>query len=660
METLEAIKQGESFFHAGSLTDAERCFLSALKDDGESKRAYNNLGVIAFEKDQPGEAIAYLIRALQLDPLYRDAIINLCCVMKSTGQAYKATPYLQTIVQAFPEDSELAELLLDVAGPEAIKQRKRIALISNHETSPADTFTAAWYSCRALESLCSVRYFRQSQIDEIRSADFDFYLYVDDGVERLQIPSLQPAIRWIINGYPLHERDRQMVHYFNLVFAAQRDSLERLKADGVSNVFWLPLGCDPRIHASIDSNNQTDKQYDWCFVDQVDTPERLSLVENLKTRFPNCFVGVAVGTEMAQIVSASKVVINRSIANDVNMRVFEALSCGSLLLTNNMVKNGMDELFADGADYISYSSVEDALEKLEHLLKHVDLRESIAAQGRRTCHAQHTYRHRMAAVLAQAEKLAGPQVIELEHKARSYYFCSQPEILELIPDGVSRVLDVGCAAGKLGKKIRLLRSAEVVGIELDPDVAKMAEANLDSVLTCDCEALDFLKTFEGRGFDCVILADILEHLRSPAEFLRRVRDVLAFEGSVVAAIPNVQHHAVIDGLLHGKWTYKSEGILDRAHLRFFTRGEIKKLFTDCGFRIDLLRPKYDRAHRSWLEAGIPTSVGLDNITITFSAATESEIADFFVAQYLVVARRAESAPPNIKERAVGIGESSSL
>jgi hypothetical protein len=89
----------------------------------------------------------------------------------------------------------------------------------------------------------------------------------------------------------------------------------------------------------------------------------------------------------------------------------------------------------------------------------------------------------------------------------------------------------------------------------------------------------------------VIFNDVLEHLVDPWEALESTRDLLDRDGCVVASIPNVRHVAVIQPLvLRGTWNYTDSGILDRNHLRFFTRSTIVELFVTTGFVVNRLDP----------------------------------------------------------------------
>jgi len=156
--------------------------------------------------------------------------------------------------------------------------------------------------------------------------------------------------------------------------------------------------------------------------------------------------------------------------------------------------------------------------------------------------------------------------------------------LALIPDSARRVLDIGCGAGRLGDALKARQQAEVWGVERSDQAAELARQKLDQVVVGDVETLDV--DFEPATFDAIVCGDVLEHLREPERLLRRARDWLAPEGCLVASIPNVRHHSVVCSLLQGNWTYESAGLLDRTHLRFFTRREIEKLFSRAGFAIE--------------------------------------------------------------------------
>jgi SAM-dependent methyltransferase len=201
-----------------------------------------------------------------------------------------------------------------------------------------------------------------------------------------------------------------------------------------------------------------------------------------------------------------------------------------------------------------------------------------------------------------------------------YYDQSRPEVADLVPGECQRILEIGCATGQLGCLLKT-RGHHVTGVELVPEVAEAAREHLDHVVTADVETDGF--PFDSDSFDCIIFADVLEHLIDPWRVLREAVAVLAPDGCVIASIPNVQNIDVVWRLLRGRWDYRERGITDFGHLRFFTLRTIHGLFEEAGLEIVHVGYKY---RRSWWRAVM--------CWLTLSKARE-----FYTRQYLVVGRR---------------------
>ena len=188
------------------------------------------------------------------------------------------------------------------------------------------------------------------------------------------------------------------------------------------------------------------------------------------------------------------------------------------------------------------------------------------------------------------------------------YTGARPEVQALVPASARRVLDLGCAAGALGAGLKERGDVEVVGVELDPDLARQAQARLDRVVVGDVRELDGL----GR-FDCVIAADVLEHLDDPWAALRRAVELVDPGGAVVVSLPNVRFFETFWQLgVRGTWPRREQGIFDRTHLRWFTLRDARELLEGAGLRVDEVRPlirirphgsRFDRLF-GWL-AGTP-------------------------------------------------------
>jgi SAM-dependent methyltransferase len=144
-----------------------------------------------------------------------------------------------------------------------------------------------------------------------------------------------------------------------------------------------------------------------------------------------------------------------------------------------------------------------------------------------------------------------------------------------------RILDVGCAAGYLGKILRE-RGHYVTGIESDAAAAKKARACYDVFHLADLETFAF--PFRGE-FDYILFADILEHLRDPAAVLRRSLPSLKDSGKIIVSLPNVANWVVRLSLLFGNFDSADRGILDKTHLHFFTLRTLKNMMSEVSCRV---------------------------------------------------------------------------
>jgi 2-polyprenyl-3-methyl-5-hydroxy-6-metoxy-1,4-benzoquinol methylase len=173
---------------------------------------------------------------------------------------------------------------------------------------------------------------------------------------------------------------------------------------------------------------------------------------------------------------------------------------------------------------------------------------------------------------------------DYEGKVSGYFEHGRPDMLAFVPEGVRRVLEVGCGAGDFGAAVRALRSAEVVGLELVAEAAQAARGKLDRVIVVDAERdqLDLPESY----FDCLICNDVLEHFPNPWATLAKLVRHLRPDAWIVASIPNVRFHKVMRRLVWpGEWRYEDAGVLDRTHLRFFTRASAAELLRSAGFDI---------------------------------------------------------------------------
>jgi 2-polyprenyl-3-methyl-5-hydroxy-6-metoxy-1,4-benzoquinol methylase len=182
-----------------------------------------------------------------------------------------------------------------------------------------------------------------------------------------------------------------------------------------------------------------------------------------------------------------------------------------------------------------------------------------------------------------------------------YFINPRAEMLGFMPRGVERVLELGCGGGAFGAALKRAGMREVVGIEYVRAAAEAARAHLDRVIVADVER-DALELPAG-AFDCLVCNDVLEHLADPWAALKKLRTHLGVGAWLVASIPNVRHHKVVRRLIWpGQWRYEDDGILDRTHLRFFTRESARELVESAGFAIERIEGINATGFPLWLRA----------------------------------------------------------
>lgn len=147
-----------------------------------------------------------------------------------------------------------------------------------------------------------------------------------------------------------------------------------------------------------------------------------------------------------------------------------------------------------------------------------------------------------------------------------------------------KVLEVGCATGYFTKVLHHY-GCKVVGLEIDPEAAELAEQWAERVVVGNVDDAGIWDEVDDEAFDVAIFGDVLEHLRDPLAALRHAVTKLKPTGFVVTSMPNVAHGDVRLSLLHGSFRYSETGLLDRSHLRFFTLESVRALLREAGLVI---------------------------------------------------------------------------
>lgn len=229
----------------------------------------------------------------------------------------------------------------------------------------------------------------------------NLFLYVDSGhssylprnVERLGCPTAAFLIDVHLGG----KLRKPIAALFDYVFVAQRDHVSSYQTGPRQHAEWLPLACDPLIHKALD----LPRVYDVGFVGHIGRGDgrRAQLLKVIEKSFTlNNYRRPYSREEMVMIYNQSKITFNCAISNDVNMRVFEAMACGSLLITDR-IGNGLLDLFQEGKHIVTYATPDELLERVAYYLEHDDEREKIARVGQAEVLTRHTYQRRARHIL---------------------------------------------------------------------------------------------------------------------------------------------------------------------------------------------------------------------------------------------------------------------
>jgi len=177
------------------------------------------------------------------------------------------------------------------------------------------------------------------------------------------------------------------------------------------------------------------------------------------------------------------------------------------------------------------------------------------------------------------------------HKSSCYRNQIRRDIIELVPEGKNKVLDIGCGSGNT---IRILketnRAIEAIGIDIINAVIPQNLEYIDRFICRDVE--EVLSGMQNSDFDVIICGDILEHLIDPWATIRDLVGILKKKGIMIVSLPNIRFIKVLlPLLLFGRFNYAKQGVLDKAHLRFFTKSSAIEMLKGAGLRVLKVRTK---------------------------------------------------------------------
>ena len=174
------------------------------------------------------------------------------------------------------------------------------------------------------------------------------------------------------------------------------------------------------------------------------------------------------------------------------------------------------------------------------------------------------------------------------NKPQDYFAPARREIEPLLPSArgaTCRALEVGCAQGHTLEWLKKSGYCSwVAGVE------PYAERHPNNTAIDRFERLDIetaLPDIPSASLDLILCLDVLEHLNNPWETMHRLSSLLKPGGRWIISVPNVRNYRLLlDLALRGRFQYTDAGILDRTHLRFFTRSSLIDMVQGAGATVD--------------------------------------------------------------------------
>jgi 2-polyprenyl-3-methyl-5-hydroxy-6-metoxy-1,4-benzoquinol methylase len=148
------------------------------------------------------------------------------------------------------------------------------------------------------------------------------------------------------------------------------------------------------------------------------------------------------------------------------------------------------------------------------------------------------------------------------------------------------VLEVGPGNGVISRWLRTQKQCKTIGVEVVVAASELARDAFEQIIIGSIETPTIVSEVSTYApFDAIVFADVLEHLIDPWQVLRNMRPLLAPNGRVLLSVPNVAHWIARLNLLLGRFNYTDGYLMDRTHLRWFTRSSAKQMAIDCGYHI---------------------------------------------------------------------------
>jgi SAM-dependent methyltransferase len=181
----------------------------------------------------------------------------------------------------------------------------------------------------------------------------------------------------------------------------------------------------------------------------------------------------------------------------------------------------------------------------------------------------------------------------------------------VLPLAGDTILDIGCGDGLLLYQFRH-KFKHLVGVEYSAERLHAAKANLQGYsFRGVCATAEAMAPIESDCIDCIVMADVIEHIPDVYLASQEMFRVLKPGGILVINTPNIAFVVKRLRLLFGRFpatSQRNEGLgsdllFDGGHLHYFTYRSLRLLLDRSGFRIERKMGfgRFGKLHDLWPE-----------------------------------------------------------
>lgn len=270
----------------------------------------------------------------------------------------------------------------------------------------------AGFEVTSIGENCDINTGRNNPYDSIPSVlekdKYDFVFEVESGGfelnwnpdrEKINIP----VVWYGIDTHMSLQHHLNRAKFYDLIFLAQKQYVPYFKN---SVVMWVPLACDPEFHKG---NIDCPKEYEITFIGNHSNGAHNRRTELLGALKHNSKLNLKKNVWYKDVTSEyekSYLIFNCSLRNDLNMRVFEALASGGMVITDRVDEAGGSEFFVDGVHLKYYRNEKELIDQVRFYLSHSNQRNIIASTGQNEVLTKHTYDNRVNEHIIPALKQA--------------------------------------------------------------------------------------------------------------------------------------------------------------------------------------------------------------------------------------------------------------